>query len=495
MNSPKEFPGQFAELTANGAARKTRLRPRRSMHALESRIVFDGAALAAVDALAQAQAGSDAAIHPDAVAPVASARTEIVFVESNVADYQTLLNGVTPGAEVHVLDAAQDGLAQIAGILDGRSGIDAIHIVSHGSEGSLQLGGLSLTADNLQDHAADLATIGGALDANADILLYGCDVAAGSDGAALVDALAQATQADIAASTDTTGAAAMGGDWALEYAAGAIDTVALNGSGYDGMLVNATFTFDSGLPTAYPSITNTVTQTVGGETISITSVGDGWISLQAYITSSISGTDSLTSDGNIGMTLATVSLQSGNLFDLTSFKEWEQLGNAGTLTLTSSKGSLTYAVGSGNTINPHDVSAHANAANFQGITSFTMSYSGTVWGMAFDDIVLMNITAPDTTAPNAPSTPDMTAGTDSGSSSTDNLTSDTTPTFTGTAEANSTVTLYDTNGTTVLGTATATGGNWSITSSALSAGAHTLTAKATDAAGNVSAASAGLAIT
>src|SRR5205814_985419 len=80
----------------------------------------------------------------------------------------------------------------------------------------------------------------------------------------------------------------------------------------------------------------------------------------------------------------------------------------------------------------------------------------------------------DTTAPAAPSTPDMTAGTDSGSSSTDNLTSNTTPTLTGTAEANSTVTLYDTDGTTVLGTATATGGNWSIASSALGEGAHTL---------------------
>ena len=64
------------------------------------------------------------------------------------------------------------------------------------------------------------------------------------------------------------------------------------------------------------------------------------------------------------------------------------------------------------------------------------------------------------------------AASDSGASSTDNLTNDTTPTVTGSgAEAGATVTLFDTNGTTVLGTATADGsGNWSITSSALSAG-------------------------
>jgi uncharacterized delta-60 repeat protein len=101
----------------------------------------------------------------------------------------------------------------------------------------------------------------------------------------------------------------------------------------------------------------------------------------------------------------------------------------------------------------------------------------------------------DNVAPTAPSTPDLTAASDSGASSTDNITNVTTPTFTGTAEANSTVTLYDTDGTTVLGTATATGGNWSITSSPLSAGSHSITARATDGAGNTSPASSALAIT
>lgn len=102
----------------------------------------------------------------------------------------------------------------------------------------------------------------------------------------------------------------------------------------------------------------------------------------------------------------------------------------------------------------------------------------------------------DTTAPPAPSTPDLDTASDTGVSSADNITNDTTPTFTGTAEAGSTVSLYDTYGSTLLGEATADGsGNWSITSSALLPGVHTLTAKATDSAGNVSIASAGLTVT
>src|SRR5207302_3679975 len=78
---------------------------------------------------------------------------------------------------------------------------------------------------------------------------------------------------------------------------------------------------------------------------------------------------------------------------------------------------------------------------------------------------------------------------------TDNITNVTTPTFTGTADAGTTVTLL-VDGV-ARGTATATaGGTYSITANAaLAAGAHSVTATATDAAGNVSAASAALSIT
>ena len=65
----------------------------------------------------------------------------------------------------------------------------------------------------------------------------------------------------------------------------------------------------------------------------------------------------------------------------------------------------------------------------------------------------------------------------------------------GTAEPDSTVTIYD--GVTAVGTGTAnaTTGAFSITTSALNQGTHSLTAKATDAAGNTGAASNPLAVT
>ena len=68
------------------------------------------------------------------------------------------------------------------------------------------------------------------------------------------------------------------------------------------------------------------------------------------------------------------------------------------------------------------------------------------------------------------------------------------PTFTGTAEANATVTLFD--GATSVGSGQAdASGLWSVTTSALAAGGHAISAKATDLAGNVSAASGALSVT
>lgn len=92
------------------------------------------------------------------------------------------------------------------------------------------------------------------------------------------------------------------------------------------------------------------------------------------------------------------------------------------------------------------------------------------------------------------SAPDLTDASDTGAP-TDNLTSDTTPSFTGTAEANSTVALLA--DTTSLGTTTADAtGNWTFTpTTALTAGTYAITARATDMAGNLSDASTALEIT
>jgi hypothetical protein len=133
------------------------------------------------------------------------------------------------------------------------------------------------------------------------------------------------------------------------------------------------------------------------------------------------------------------------------------------------------------------------APNMDGTASITVAagaytdQAGNAGGAGALDVAV------DTVAPDAPSTPDLAAGSDSGKSAADDVTNDTTPTFSGTAEHGAGVTLYD--GAIVVGSAIASGGTWSITSSHLADGDHTITATAADAAGNTSAASAPLAVT
>ncbi len=100
----------------------------------------------------------------------------------------------------------------------------------------------------------------------------------------------------------------------------------------------------------------------------------------------------------------------------------------------------------------------------------------------------------DATGPAAPTVPNMTPLSDSGVSTADNITKVTTPTFIGSAEAGTTVTLF--KGGSALGTAKASaGGIWSIKSAALADGSHVITARASDPAGNLGIPSAGLTVT
>ena len=90
----------------------------------------------------------------------------------------------------------------------------------------------------------------------------------------------------------------------------------------------------------------------------------------------------------------------------------------------------------------------------------------------------------DTQGPSPAAKPDLKNSSDSGTSNSDNVTSDSSPTITGTTENNATVNLYR-EGIILIGTATASGGgSWSVTSETLPDGAHEIVARATDKSGN-----------
>ncbi len=156
-----------------------------------------------------------------------AARQEIIFVDANTPDYQQLIDGVKtdPGIDyqVYMLQSDRDGIAQITEILGGFDGVDAIHLVSHGNEAGIQLGNSWLSGESLTDYREVISAWSGALDDDADLLIYGCNLAGGVSGQQLISNLAELTGADVAASDDLTGAATHGGDWELEHHNGQIE--------------------------------------------------------------------------------------------------------------------------------------------------------------------------------------------------------------------------------------------------------------------------------
>lgn len=147
----------------------------------------------------------------------------LVFIDSSVPGYETLIANLLPGTEVILLDSQRDGVEQIAEVLAEHSELGSIEIVSHSAEGSLTLGSTQLNNENLDAYAPLLQQWGEALVLEGDILLYSSNVAAGEAGQAFIQQLSEVTGADVAASEDLKGNAAHGGDLMLEAATDSIE--------------------------------------------------------------------------------------------------------------------------------------------------------------------------------------------------------------------------------------------------------------------------------
>ena len=224
------------------SARPIRARERVLLEALEPRILYSADAAAVLGVVGAIDSGTGAQtleqrLQDSTTALATSVTTvaaEIAFVDLSVPEVDTLLGGLlaqrAQGRLIEVVTFAsdEDGLARLGQTLAERQAegarFDAVHVFSHGSAGALQLGRSTLDADSLLRRAAEIADWRGALSEQADLLLYGCDVAQGAEGLLLVEGLAALTGADVAASDDTTGSTALGGDWLLEQQVGSIES-------------------------------------------------------------------------------------------------------------------------------------------------------------------------------------------------------------------------------------------------------------------------------
>lgn len=187
-------------------------------------LAADGAA--AVAAIADAvDVGQHSRANPgEPIQAMSQAPIELVLIASDVDDAETLIPNASRDAEIVILDPALPGIDQITNTLARYRNVAAVHLVTHGRDGAIRLGGQWIDAAALLEHQGQVTRWQKSLAKDAEILLYACDAGRGQRGASLVQTLASLTQRETAASTDRTASVASGGNWTLERAVGRIDT-------------------------------------------------------------------------------------------------------------------------------------------------------------------------------------------------------------------------------------------------------------------------------
>ena len=249
------------------------------------------------------------------------------------------------------------------------------------------------------------------------MLLYGCNVATGV-GQSFISAISSVTGADVAASTNPTGAASLGGDWQLEAATGNIDVAdPLNMTGeqqYNALLAltdDHTFTFESSDGTSnnldYQSKTGSYDLTTDGVRLKIESTDENVIDESTNGTGSSAGNGSnwlylgaSNSETSTKFSLTDTQTQTINYtFNLKSLFISNPMNVAQTYVITSDKGSSS----SYNLSATSSQTITLSRANFTDISWFTITsttdYDSNTAGDQFgntvvDDILVDNIVAP-----------------------------------------------------------------------------------------------------
>ncbi|MEM9409871.1 MAG: DUF4347 domain-containing protein, partial [Planctomycetota bacterium] len=164
---------------------------------------------------------------------IGSENFELIVVDQSVEGYEQFVDDILkqddPNTqyEIAFLDSSSDGVKQISQIFQ-QSGEDksyqAVHLVTHGSDATLNLGQTQMDGSNIHGYASELIQWQSSLTEDADFLIYGCEVGATEAGENFIQEIADLTGTDVAASDDLTGHASLGGDWEFEIIVGDVQT-------------------------------------------------------------------------------------------------------------------------------------------------------------------------------------------------------------------------------------------------------------------------------
>ncbi|MEZ2343664.1 DUF4347 domain-containing protein, partial [Microcoleus sp.] len=139
--------------------------------------------------------------------------SSIAILDPTVPESDRIADGIKPDTATYILENKTDAIEQITTFLAQHTGIESLHIITHGSPGKIYLGTTELNSSNIENYSQQLQQWRNSFTANASIILYGCNVAAGKSGHQFLTQLNQLTGANIAANSQPTGNSKLGGTW------------------------------------------------------------------------------------------------------------------------------------------------------------------------------------------------------------------------------------------------------------------------------------------
>lgn len=160
------------------------------------------------------------------------------IIDINLVEYRSIIDQIPSESELHVISDANDLISKISHLAQ-EPDTASIHVLTHGTPGAAVLSSGKLDLETLRRHGEDLAAIRAAAP-QVELLLYGCEIGAGPDGAAFVAGLSELTGLTVAASRTPTGAATLGGDWTLDAASGPLRSAVLSAPLFPGLLAAPT---------------------------------------------------------------------------------------------------------------------------------------------------------------------------------------------------------------------------------------------------------------
>ncbi len=156
-------------------------------------------------------------------------QVEIIFIDETTPDYELLVKDLLANGspdrtfEIITISAEQDGIQLISNILAQHSGVSAVHLISHGSDGNVNIGKSVLNQSTFSTHENLISNWGHAFTETGDLLIYGCNFSATEAGKMLGANIAALAEVDIASSDNRTGGGNVGGDWVLEQVVGTVE--------------------------------------------------------------------------------------------------------------------------------------------------------------------------------------------------------------------------------------------------------------------------------